>query len=85
MDLDIATAAEQPGREALWAQLDNGWPPFMMNDPTGDLYYRHVASAYPEYALLAVDRQTGRAVAKALSVPLAYDGDIADGLPQNPQ
>jgi GNAT superfamily N-acetyltransferase len=83
MDLDIATMAEQPGREDLWAQLDNGWPRFMVNDPTGGLYYSHIESAYPEYALLAVDRQTGRAVAKALSVPLAYDGDIAGGLPED--
>ncbi|MCA2215261.1 N-acetyltransferase [Jidongwangia harbinensis] len=82
MDLDIASVAEQPGREELWAQLDNCWPRFMMQDPTSGLYYGYVKTAYPEYALLAVDRDTGRAVAKAMSVPLAFDGDIAAGLPE---
>lgn len=82
MDLDIVTMAERPDAEELWAQLDGFWPRFMQQDPTGSLYYGHVESAYPEWALLAVDRATGRAVAKAMSVPLAFDGDIAGGLPE---
>ena len=82
MDLDIVTMAERPDAGELWAQLDNFWPRFMQQDPTGVLYYGYVESAYPDYALLAVDRATGRAVAKAMSGPLAYDGDAAEPMPE---
>ena len=80
MELDIAPLG---GRTALLEELDGGWPAFMTKDPTGALYYRHAEEFWPEFTLLAVDRSTGRAVAKAHSVPLAYDGDIAGGLPEN--
>jgi GNAT superfamily N-acetyltransferase len=79
MDLDIAPIA---GRTALFASLDGGWPAFMTKDPTGAFYYRHFEEFWPEFSLLAVDRDTGRAVAKAHSVPISFSGDIADGLPE---
>jgi hypothetical protein len=79
MDLDIAPIGD---RVELYQELDGGWPVFMTKDPTGGLYYRHLDRLWPEFSLLAVDRETGRAVAKAHSVPLSFDGDIAAGLPE---
>jgi GNAT superfamily N-acetyltransferase len=82
MDLDIASIAARPDRADLWPQLQGFWPEFMTQDPSGDFFFGYEATAYPEYALLAVDTKTGRAVAKALSVPLFHEGEIADGMPE---
>ncbi|MDP9819608.1 N-acetyltransferase [Spirilliplanes yamanashiensis] len=78
MDLDIATVADRPVDRA---PLDGHWPPFMTNDPTSGLYYGYVDEHFPEFCLVALDRATGRPVAKAYSVPLSFAGDIAAGLP----
>lgn len=83
MHLDIATAAERPDRRPLWAALTGLWPRFMTQDETGDLFYGYEFDRYPEYQLLAVDTDTGEAVAKAHSVPLSLTGEIADGLPEH--
>jgi hypothetical protein len=53
----------------------------MTEDPTGEFYYGYLAEHFPQHCLLAVDVATGEPVAKAHSVPLAYDGTIADGVP----
>ncbi len=82
MDLDIASIAARPDRADLWPQLQGLWPRFMTQDPSGDFFYGYEATTYPEFALLAVDALTGLPVAKALSVPLFHDGEIADGLPE---
>jgi GNAT superfamily N-acetyltransferase len=79
MDLDIAPVGD---RAELLAELDGFWPAFMQQDPTASLYYGYFDDFWPEFTLLAVDRATGRAVAKAHSVPISYQGDIADGLPE---
>jgi hypothetical protein len=79
MDLDIAPIGD---RTELYQQLDGGWPEFMTKDPAGGFFYRYADRYWPEFSLLAVDRETGRAVAKAHSVPLFFDGDIAAGLPE---
>jgi hypothetical protein len=82
MELDIASVADRPGLRALYDELDDLWPEFMMKDPTAGLYYGYLLDAYPEYVLIAVDRATGEPVAKALATPLSWDGDIAAGLPE---
>ncbi|MFC4067977.1 N-acetyltransferase [Actinoplanes subglobosus] len=79
MDLDIAPIGD---RTELYRELDGGWPEFMSKDPTSGFFYRYADRFWPEFSLLAVDRATGRAVAKAHSVPLSFDGDLADGLPE---
>lgn len=78
VDLDIAPVGD---RTELFAQLEGFWPTFMSKDPTGSLYYRHCDDFWPEFTLLAVDQATGQAAAKAHSVPISYQGDLADGLP----
>jgi hypothetical protein len=82
MDLDITTMAARPDRDELWKQLEGFWPQFMTQDASGGFYYDYLEKHFPEHCLLAVDTATGEAVAKAHSVPLAYDGTIADGLPE---
>jgi GNAT superfamily N-acetyltransferase len=66
----------------LFPQLDGFWPEFMSKDPVGAFYYRYFDSFWPDFTLLAVDKESGRAVAKAHSVPLSFAGDIASGLPE---
>ena len=83
MDLDIATMAERPDRQDLWDRLAGFWPRFMTEDPTGDFYYGYLEDHFPQHCLLAVDIATGEPVAKANSVPLAYQDPIADGLPED--
>ncbi|WP_033341336.1 hypothetical protein [Catenuloplanes japonicus] len=83
VDLDIASVAEDPGRRGLYGRLDGIWPKFMMQDPTSGLYFGDHLDAFPDHVLVAVDRATGEPVARGLSVPLAFDGDIAAGLPED--
>jgi GNAT superfamily N-acetyltransferase len=80
MDLDIAPVGD---RMELWKQLSGFWPAFVTNDPSSSLYYDNFPALWPRFALLAVDRETGRAVAKAHAVPLSFTGDIRAGLPEN--
>ena len=83
MHLDIATAAERPDRRPLWSDLAGLWPRFMTHDETSDFFYGYEFDHYPQFQLLAVDTDTGEAVAKAYSVPLSFTGTIADGLPEH--
>ena len=82
MDLDIASVADDPARRDLGDRLEDLWPEFMRHDPTAALYYADHLDAFPEHTLIAVDRATGEPVAQALSVPISFDGDIAEGLPE---
>ncbi|MEV6635609.1 N-acetyltransferase [Actinoplanes sp. NPDC051470] len=81
MDLDITSLADDPSLWAVWEELDGFWPPFMTQDPTGDLYFGYLRDHFAAHCLLAVDRSSGRPMAKAHSVPLAYaiDGPLPDG------
>ncbi|MFG1604270.1 N-acetyltransferase [Actinoplanes sp. NPDC049265] len=80
MDLDITSPAEDPARWDVWDELDGFWPEFMTQDPTSGFYYGYLRTHFAAHCLVAVDRSTGRAVAKAHSVPLSYDLG-ADPLP----
>ncbi|WP_281900731.1 N-acetyltransferase [Phytohabitans aurantiacus] len=80
-DVEIATVAERPEWAPMLGQLDGFWPAFMSNDPTAWFYYGYHVSAYPDFVLIAVDSATGQPMAKAHSVPIAWDGDPDDGLP----
>jgi hypothetical protein len=83
MDVRIATLAQQPDLAALLNGF-NPWPPFMRQDPIGSLYYADPVGAYPEFVLVAVDRDDpGRAIAKGYSVPFTWDEDPAVSLPED--
>jgi hypothetical protein len=55
VDLLTATVAQRPDLAPLLGDL-NPWPRFMCQDPVGSLYYADPATAYPEFVLVAVDR-----------------------------
>ena len=82
MDVLIATAAERPDLAPLLSDF-NPWPRFMREDPVGLLYYADPVAAYPEFVLIAIDRdQPDHLVAKGYSVPFTWDGDPAVSLPE---
>ena len=55
MNLLIATVAQRPDLASLLDDF-NPWPRFMRQDPVGWLYYEDPVTAYPEFVLVAVDR-----------------------------
>jgi hypothetical protein len=62
----------------------NPWPRFMQQDPIGALYYADPVGMYPEFVLVAVDRdEPDRLVAKAYSVPFSWDEDPTVSLPED--
>jgi hypothetical protein len=79
--IEIATAADRPEWGQMLGQLSGLWPEFMSQDPTGGLYFGYHVTAYPEYVLIAVDTATGQPIAKAHSVPILWEEDPADGMP----
>jgi hypothetical protein len=82
MDLLIANVAERPDLAPLLADF-NDWPQFMREDPVSALYYDDRVTAYPEFVLVAIDRdQPDRLVAKGYSVPFSWDKDPAESLPE---
>lgn len=83
MDLLTANLAERPDLAPLLGDF-NPWPRFMRQDPIGWLYYEDPVSAYPEFVLVAIDRdQPDRLVAKGYSVPFTWDEDPAESLPED--
>ncbi len=81
MDLLLANLADRPDLAPRLRDF-TVWPTFMMQDPIGSLYYADPVGAYPEFVLVAVDRDDPeRALAKAYSVPFVWDEDPATTLP----
>lgn len=83
MDVVIATVAERPDLAPLLNDF-NSWPPFMLQDPVGSLYYDDPVTAYPDFVLVAVDRDhPDQLVAKGYSVPFTWDENPAESLPED--
>jgi hypothetical protein len=81
VDILTATLAQRPDLAPLLGTF-NPWPQFMKEDPIGSLYYADPVQAYPDFVLVAVDReQPDRLLAKGFSVPFTWDGDPATSLP----
>ncbi|MEE3921796.1 hypothetical protein V2I01_36580 [Micromonospora sp. BRA006-A] len=50
MTLEIVTPAQRPGLAPLLdTDFDGAWPPFMLWDPMGALYYGVAHELYPEF------------------------------------
>lgn len=82
MDMMLATVAQRPELAPLLRGF-NAWPRFMMQDPTSALYYADPAATYPEFVLVAIDRDhPDRLVAKGYSVPLHWADDPTKSLPE---
>ncbi|MFI5489026.1 N-acetyltransferase [Micromonospora echinaurantiaca] len=82
MALEIATLADRPDLAPLLDEdFPGAWPPFMLWDPMGAVYYGVAHQLYPEFVFAAVDSdEPGRGVAKAYAVPLRWtEAELPDG------
>ncbi|WP_246248257.1 N-acetyltransferase [Micromonospora maritima] len=82
MTLTIMTLAERPDLAPLLdTGFDGAWPPFMLWDPMGAVYYNVADDLYPEFVFAAVDpAEPDRVVARAYAVPLRWTEDaLPDG------
>ncbi|PGH44705.1 N-acetyltransferase [Micromonospora sp. WMMA1996] len=80
--LTIMTLAERPDLAPLLDDgFDGAWPPFMLWDPMGSVYYSVADELYPEFVFAAVDpAEPDRVVARAYAVPLRWTEDeLPDG------
>jgi GNAT superfamily N-acetyltransferase len=79
--LAVFTLAERPDLRAqlFSAEFQSGLPEFMRHDPAAALYFNDGnLDRYVDFALAAVDRERpDRAIARAFSVPFAFDPAIA--------
>jgi hypothetical protein len=83
VDVLIETVAQRPDLAPLLGDF-NPWPRFMREDPVGELYYADPVTAYPEFVLVAVDRDNpDHLVGKGYSVPFTWSADAAESLPEN--
>ncbi len=71
-EVTVSTISERPDLvDALW-DLGDLWPPFMLHDPTADLYYDRCTRLFPDLVLVAEDaRAPGTVVARGFAVPFA--------------
>src|SRR5712692_2968262 len=84
VDLEIFTLRERPDlRPAIFlSDLQSVWPEFMRHDATANLYFAPSQfEAYLDYAFAGV--ADGKVVARAFSVPFAFNvdgrGELPDG------
>jgi GNAT superfamily N-acetyltransferase len=80
MEIVVRSLAEDaPCAAGLWDLTAGGWPTFMLNDPTADLYYEDVESTYPEHVLLAYSPYAPEIpLARAFSVPFHWDRPVEE-------
>lgn len=79
--LIICTLAERPELtgQLFSAEFAAAVPEFLRQDPTGGLYYRDGLDRYLDFIVVAADRdQPDRVVARAVSVPFAFDPEIPE-------
>ncbi|MEV4545744.1 N-acetyltransferase [Micromonospora echinaurantiaca] len=82
MTIDIMSLADRPDLAPLLDEdFPGAWPPFMLWDPMGAVYYGVAHQLYPEFVFAAVDSdEPERAVAKAYAVPLRWtEAELPDG------
>jgi GNAT superfamily N-acetyltransferase len=82
VDVLTATVAQRPDLAPLLDDF-NAWPRFMRQDPVSSVYYADPVTGYPEFVLVAVDRDhPDQLLAKGYSVPFTWDEDPAVSLPE---
>jgi GNAT superfamily N-acetyltransferase len=82
VELDIFPLTDRPEcADRLYTDFEGAWPEFMRYDPVDALFDVLAESVYPQLTLLAAERETGRLVAKAYSLPFTWPSDPDDGLP----
>src|SRR5471030_757148 len=82
MGMEIFTLRERPDlRQQVFAsELEAVWPEYMRHDPAAQLYFApSIFDSYLDYAFAGVAE--GKVVARAFSVPFAFNIDGRDELP----
>src|SRR5260370_14648520 len=82
MSLEIFTLRERPDLRPLIfsSDLESVWPEFMRHDAAANLYFApSIFDLYLDYAFVGVAE--GKVVARAFSVPFAFNIDGRDELP----
>jgi hypothetical protein len=80
MEITITSLAERPELGAELKSLQHSWPMFMDHDLLGRSLMPLVTEVFPEYVHVGTD-DTGRLVARSLSVPFALHGERRGALP----
>ena len=76
---EMVSAAERSDYPTLIACVPaQAWPKFMLNDPIANRYWDDLYERFPAFQFALIEAGTDIAVAIANSVPLAWEGDMAD-------
>ena len=73
-DVEVVRFVDRPDLAGAFWALTDLWPPFMLADPIGDLYFSRLA-AHPDHVLLALGRDD-EVLGRALGVPFALGADV---------
>ncbi|MEV8512772.1 N-acetyltransferase [Dactylosporangium sp. NPDC051484] len=78
--LEVTTLAERPDRMPLTAAFDDPTvAPFLYQDPVSAALFAELVERHPQYTLLAVERDGGRAAAMVCTLPFAAGGTLPPG------
>lgn len=73
---DIVTYAARPELRPVMGQVnDEPWPEFMRHDAVSNALWNGLYEVFPDFQFGLVERSSGRLVAMANSIPLAWHGD----------
>jgi hypothetical protein len=82
-DFAIVTYAEHPDLRSVMDQVvSEPWPEFMLHDAVADGLWNRLYDAFPDFQFGLLESRTGRLVAMANSIPLAWHG-IPRSLPDD--
>ena len=77
--LQVFTAEDRPG---LWEQANDGfagsWPEYNMHGNHAAAYFGELVPRFARFQVLVYDRSADRVVGRGRSVPLRWDGTLAD-------
>ncbi|GAA3278791.1 N-acetyltransferase [Dactylosporangium vinaceum] len=76
--LEVTTLAERPDRTALTSAFDDPTvAPFLYHDPISAALFPALVARHPQYTLMAVEKENGRAAGMLCTLPFT----AAEGLP----
>jgi hypothetical protein len=73
----VVSLAERPDLiDPMW-NMPNLWPPFMLHDPNGNLFFDRLPDVFPEFQLVAIDADDA-VIGKINSIPFRWHGSDDD-------
>lgn len=73
---DVVTYAARPELRSVMDQVnDEPWPEFMRHDAVSNSLWNRLYDVFPDFQFGLVESSSGRLVAMANSIPLAWHGD----------